>query len=43
MTHDFRAKTMPGILGSNPGMGGLLYVSTQNPHPGIEGRHWTFW
>lgn len=39
MTKDFVAKTVPGVIGSRAGAGGLLYVSVHNPHPGIEGRN----
>lgn len=38
MTGDFVPKTQPGVLGSGPGRGGVLYVSRQRPRPGIIAR-----
>lgn len=40
MIPGFIAKTMPGVLGSRPGRGGVL-VHTKNPQPGIKARGWT--
>jgi hypothetical protein len=34
----FQAKTRYRIIGSRKGRGGLAYVSTQHPRPGIEAR-----
>lgn len=38
MTPDFSPKTMPGVIGSSAGSGGLLFVNTSRPKPGIEAR-----
>lgn len=38
MTDDFQPKTQPDVLVSRPGKGGLAYVDTSRPHPGIEDR-----
>ncbi|MFG0252981.1 MAG: hypothetical protein ACF8NJ_08925 [Phycisphaerales bacterium JB038] len=40
MTDPFEAKTTPGVIGSGPGRGGLLYVDVNTPRPGIEARKW---
>lgn len=40
MIPGFVSKTMPGVLGSRPGRGGVL-VHTKNPQPGIKARGWT--
>jgi hypothetical protein len=39
MTEDFQAKTMPNVIGSRAGQGGLLYVNKNRPRPGIEARN----
>lgn len=42
MTRNFRRKTEPRFIGSNPGAGGVAYVSKRAiPKPGIEAREWT--
>jgi hypothetical protein len=38
MTDDFDPKTAHRVLDSGPGRGGLLYVDTSQPRPGIVGR-----
>ena len=38
MSSDFEAKTKPGIIGSGPGAGRMLYVNKNRPRPGIEAR-----
>ncbi len=39
MTPDFKPKTVPGIIDSGRGSGGLKYVSKKVPRPGIVARH----
>lgn len=42
MTRNFKRKSEPRFIGSNPGAGGLAYVSTRvPPEPGIQAREWT--
>lgn len=41
MTPDFKAKTVPRVVSSGPGRGGLLYVSKKRPRPGIKAREFT--
>lgn len=41
MSRDFRAKTMPGVIGSFTGRGHLLYVDRRRPRPGIKAREFT--
>lgn len=38
MTPNFKPKTQPGKLDSSSGRGGLAFVNTQRPRPGIEAR-----
>jgi len=38
MTPDFIAKTKPRIIGSGRGRGGLAFVDTRRPKPGIKAR-----
>lgn len=38
MTPDFQAKTVPRIIASGPGQGGVAFVSRAHPRPGIKGR-----
>ena len=40
MTPDFVAKTKPRVIGSGQGRGGLAYVDTRRPRPGIEAREY---
>jgi len=40
MTPDFESKTRPHALDSRPGAGGLLFVDTRRPRPGIEAREY---
>lgn len=41
LSPDWKSKTTPGILGSGPGRGKVLFVSKKRPMPGIEARKWT--
>lgn len=41
MTPDFRAKSIPRVIGSLAGAGGKQYVNRRHPRPGIEARRWT--
>lgn len=41
MSRDFKAKTMPGVLGSGPGRGGRVFIDVNNPQPGIKARGWS--
>lgn len=41
MTRDFKAKTRVGQFASYNGRGGLAYVNTAKPKPGIAARGWT--
>jgi hypothetical protein len=38
MTPDFEAKTVKRVIGSKGGRGGVAYVDTRRPRPGIEAR-----
>jgi len=38
MTQGFRPKTRTRYIGSNKGRGGLAYVNTKKPRPGIKAR-----
>lgn len=38
MTPDFEAKTTPRIIDSRTGKGGIAYIDTRKPRPGIEAR-----
>lgn len=40
MTDDFRAKTHVRVLGSGAGRGGVAFVNTRKPNPGIKAREW---
>ncbi len=40
MTPGFISKTEPDWIGSRTGNGGLWFVSTYSPKPGIEARKW---
>jgi hypothetical protein len=39
MTPDFIAKTIPGVIGSGAGRGGVAFISKLHPRPGIEARN----
>jgi hypothetical protein len=41
MTPDFVAKTIPRVVGSFQGQGGLAYVNRNRPRRGIQAREWT--
>lgn len=41
MTPDFVSKTVPRMLSSRRGKGGLAYVDTRRPRPGIEAREFS--
>jgi hypothetical protein len=41
MTPDFQPKTVKRVIGSRGGRGGLLYVDTRRPRPGIEAREFS--
>ena len=38
LTPDFKPKTKVGVIGSGPGKGGVLYIDTTKPRPGIKAR-----
>ena len=38
MTPDFVPKTVPRVIGSGPGAGGVAFVNKQRPRPGIKAR-----
>ena len=40
MSRDWQSKTTPGLIGSGPGRGRVLFVSRQLALPGIEAREW---
>lgn len=40
MTPDFVAKSTPRVIGSKAGKGGLAYVDTRKPRPGIKAREY---
>lgn len=40
MTSDFSPKSTPRVIGSKGGRGGLLYVDTRRPRPGIHAREY---
>jgi hypothetical protein len=41
MTSDFEAKTTPDWVGSRPGKGGVAFIDTRHPLPGIKARNWS--
>ena len=41
LSKDWQSKTKPGIIGSGPGRGRVLFVSKKRPRPGIEARRFT--
>ena len=41
LSKDWQSKTKPGIIGSVPGRGRVLFVSKKRPRPGIEARRFT--
>jgi hypothetical protein len=41
MTPDFEPKTVKRVIGSGRGRGGLMYVDTRRPRPGIEAREFS--
>jgi hypothetical protein len=40
MSRNFQSKTVPRWMGSRQGQGGLAYIDTKHPLPGIEAREW---
>jgi hypothetical protein len=41
LSRDWQSKTTPGIIGSGPGRGRVLFVSKKRPRPGIKARRFT--
>lgn len=40
MTDDFQAKTIPKVIDSGSGRGGVLYIDKRRPRPGIKAREY---